>query len=37
LGPSHCSMGTRNPLVSCARPLRQAGMVGVERSDPVVA
>ena len=37
LGPSHCSMGPLNPLVSCARPLRQVGMVGLERSDPVVA
>jgi len=37
LGPSHCSMGALNQLVSCARPLRQVGMVGLERSDPVVA
>jgi len=30
-------MGPRNPLVSSARSLRRVGMVGLERSDRVVA
>jgi len=37
LGLSHCFMGPRNRLVSSARSLRRVGMVGLERSDRVVA